>query len=235
MILMLAALVGTIGLGQSARPVAPGRQIPLPIDLIGIVINQGSPDKSVCLLRSAAPGGATILAQAGDTVFQIAVVRAIDPNDVFLENLATNGIEILHFGERAGPVRKPAPAPVPAPLPAVAPDAPPEQERVIPKSVVDHYRANLKDILDAATVAPRLRTVEGRSMIDGFEIRNVKKGSIVDQLGFRAGDVILEVNGAKLDGLDKVVSAYQGTREATRVELTVLRDGKTRTLSFSQK
>lgn len=233
MILLLAALVGTIGLGQSARPMAPGSKNPLPIDLIGIVINQGSPEKSVCLLRSSAPDGATILAQSGDTVFRIAVVQAIDPNDVFLKNLATNGIEVLHFGERAGPAAKPAPAP--PPLPPIAPDAPPEQERVIPKSVVDHFRANLKDVLDAATAAPRLRTVEGRSMIDGFEIRSVKKGSIVDQLGFRAGDVILEVNGAKLDGLDKVVSAYQGSREATRVELTVLRDGKTRTLSFSQK
>ena len=235
MILLMVTLIGTLGLGQTARPAQAGRQNPLPINLIGIVINQGSPEKSVCLLRSTAPGGAAILAQAGDTVFQIAVVQAIDPNDVFLKNLATNGIEILHFGERAGPAGKPAPAPTPAPLPAVAPDAPPEQERVIPKSVIDHYRANLKDVLEAATAAPRLRTVEGRSMIDGFEIRSVKKGSIVDQLGFMPGDVILEVNGAKLDGLDKVMSAYQGSREATRVELTVLRDGKTRTLSFSQK
>jgi hypothetical protein len=103
MILLLAALVGTIGLGQSARPMAPGSKNPLPIDLIGIVINQGSPEKSVCLLRSSAPDGATILAQSGDTVFRIAVVQAIDPNDVFLKNLATNGIEVLHFGERAGP------------------------------------------------------------------------------------------------------------------------------------
>ena len=235
MILLMVTLIGTLGLGQSARPVSAGRQNPLPINLIGIVINQGSPEKSVCLLRSSAPDGATILAQSGDTVFRIAVVQAIDPNDVFLKNLATNGIEVLQLREQAGPAGNPAPAPAPAPVPAVAPDAPPEQERVIPKSVVDHYRANLKDFLEAATAVPRMRTEEGRSMIDGFEIRSVKKGSIVDQLGFRAGDVILEVNGAKLDGLDKVVSAYQGNREATRVELTVLRDGKTRTLSFSQK
>ena len=72
-------------------------------------------------------------------------------------------------------------------------------------------------------------------MIDGFEIRSVKKGSIVDQLGIRAGDVILEVNGTKLDGLDKIVSVYQGSQEATRIELMVLREGKIRTLSFSQK
>jgi S1-C subfamily serine protease len=63
----------------------------------------------------------------------------------------------------------------------------------------------------------------------------VKKGSIVDQLGFRVGDIILEVNGTRLDGLDKALSAYQASREASRVELTVLRDGKARTLSFSQK
>ena len=233
MILLLTALVGTLGLGQTARPAQAGRQNPLPIELVGIVINQSSPEKSVCLLRSAAPDGATILAQPGDTVFQLAVVQMIDPNEVFLKNLATNAIEILSLGKPVRPAGKPAPAP--PPLPALAPDAPPEQERVFPKSVVDHYRANLRDFLDAATATPRLRTVEGRSVIDGFEIRSVKKGSIVDQLGFRAGDVILEVNGAKLDGLDKVVSVYQGSREAARVELTVLREGKTLTLSFSQK
>lgn len=233
MLLLLAMIAGTLGMGQAARTEAPGRTTSLPIDLVGIVINQGSPERSVCLLRSSTSAGTPILAQPGDMVFQIAVVQAIDSNDVFLKNLATKGIEILRFGEPGGPAGKPAPAP--APLPALAPDAPPEQERVIPKSVVDHYRANLKDFLDAATATPRLRTVEGRSVIDGFEIRSVKKGSIVDQLGFRAGDVILEVNGAKLDGLDKVVSAYQGSREATRVELTILRDGKTRALSFRQK
>jgi type II secretory pathway component PulC len=233
MILLLVALLGTFSLGQTARPEASRQAAPLPIHLVGIVVNQGSPEKSICLLMSSASAGTPVLAQAGDRVFEIAVVQAIVATNVSLRNLATNAIEILTFGESAGPVGKPAPASVP--LPPIARDAPPEQERVIPKSVVDHYRANLQDILEAATAAPRLRTVEGRSVIDGFEIRNVKKGSIVDQLGFRAGDVILEVNGAKLNGLDKVLSAYQGSRDATRVELTVLREGKTRTLSFSQK
>ena len=233
MILLLAALVGTLGLGQAARPAPPKGQNPLPIALIGIVINQDAPQKSVCLLRASAPDGATILAQTGDTVFRIAVVQAIDPSVVFLKNLATSGIEILSLDQPVLPAGKPAP--LPAPLPEIAPGDPPERDRVIPKSVVDHYRANLKEVLDAATAVPRLRTVEGRSVIEGFEVRSVKKGSIVDQLGFRVGDVILEVNGTRLDGLDKALSAYQASREASRVELTVLRDGKARTLSFSQK
>lgn len=236
MFLLLIALVGALSLGPTAPPAAAGQSASLPIDLLGVVVNQNSPERSVCLLRPSASAGSPVLAQQGDTVFQVAVVQAIVREDVFLKDLATGRIEILSFRKPARPAQAPAPLPaLPPALPPAAPDAPPDKERVIPKSVVDHYRANLRDFLDAATAAPRLRTVEGRGVIDGFEIQSVKKGSIVDQLGFQAGDVILEVNGAKLDGLDKVLSLYQASRDATRVELTVLRGGKTRTIALSQK
>jgi len=230
--LLLSVLAGALSFVQAVPPAASGQTAFLPIDLLGVVFNQSSPERCVCLLRSSASNGSPVLAQPGDTVFQLAVVQAIVGEDVFLKNLATGRIEILSIPKPARSARMPALAPA---LPRAAPNAPPDTERVIPKSVVDHYRANLREFLDAATAAPRLRTVKGRSVIDGFEIRSVKKGSIVDQLGFQAGDVILEINGAKLDGPDKVLSVYQASRDSARVVITVLRDGKTRTLAFSQK
>jgi len=233
MIMALGFLLGTLGLAQADRPAAVRLPTDLPIGLVGVVVNRSSPERSVCLLRQAETGGQPILAGPGDTVFGLAVVHEIGPEAVVLANLARGELEILSFWKtKRPPPLPPAPAPKSDLVPA---DDPPVKEIVLPKSVVDHYRANLKEFMDAATAGPRVRTVDGRSVIDGFQIQSVKKGSIVEQIGFLAGDVIVEVNGVKLDGLDKVLGVYQKFKDASSVELLVLRGGKTRTVSFSQK
>lgn len=234
MIFASGALAAALALGQTALPVAISRQTLLPIDLVGVIVNRHAPEKSVCLLRSSTPARMTEMAQPGDTVFQLAIVQAVEPEKVLLKNLATNDIEDLGFW-KTKPLAVTPPPPLQAALPAIAPSAAQENGIVIPKSVVDHYRTNLKEFLDSATAAPHFRDEGGQRVIDGFEISSIKKGAIVDQLGFRLGDVIIEANGTRLDSLDKVLSLYQKSLTATRVDLIVLREGKRQTISFRQK
>jgi type II secretory pathway component PulC len=230
---LLAVVLG-LGPGQTTEPVAFNRPTLLPIDLVGVVVNKGTPEKSVCVLRTTGSTGTPIYAQPGDKVFQLAVIQAIATESILLKNLATEEIESLGFWKTRPPAIAPVAPSKPAPAPIEIPAAP-EREVVVPKAVVDHYKANLKDFLDSASATPHFRDEGGRRVMDGFEIGGIKKGAIVDQLGFKVGDIILEVNGVRLDSLDKVMTLFQQAQSATRAELVVLRDGKRLTKSFSQK
>jgi len=229
MISLLGILAAWLVVGQAAPAAGAERATGLPISLVGLVVNAAAPDRSVCLLKSPAQDG-TVIAQPGDEVFRMAVVRSVEPESVLLKNLVTGDIETLGFWNGRPPQARPASLPKPRiAAEAAGPSGP--QRVVVPKSVVEHYKANLKEFLDSASATPHF----GGGGIDGFEIGSVKSGGIVDQLGFKAGDVLTEVNGVRLDGIEKVLALVPKVQTATNVEIVFLRDGKRQTISFSQK
>jgi type II secretory pathway component PulC len=214
-------------------PAVEIRPTKLPIDLVGVIVNSHSPEKSVCLLRRTAPDKAEETARPGDCIFQVANILAVESQKVVLKNLATGDLEQLSFWKTAPP--EPMPRLQSVPSPVIAAVAPREIVMDIPKEIVEHFEANLNDVLNSAFAAPRTRVESGKSVIDGFEISRIKKGGIVSQLGILEGDVVVEANGVKLDSLDKVLTLYRQSQEAARVDLVVLRGGRRTTISFRQK
>lgn len=209
------------------------RPTKLPIDLVGVIVNSHSPEKSVCLLRRTAPDKTEETARPGDRVFRVANILAVESQKVVLKNLATGELEDLSFWKTTPP--EPIRRPQSVPPPVIAAVAPREIVIDVPKETVEYFKANLKDVLNSAFAAPRMREESGKSVIDGFEISRIKKGGIVSQLGILDGDVVVEANGVKLDSLDKVLALYRQSQEAARVDLVVLRGGRRMTISFRQK
>lgn len=60
----------------------------------------------------------------------------------------------------------------------------------------------------------------------GFALQEIESGSLIEQLGLRAGDVILSANGQALRSTDDIMRAYQGSQGMSQVRLEVSRDGR---------
>ncbi|MDY0267551.1 type II secretion system protein GspC [Trichloromonas sp.] len=93
---------------------------------------------------------------------------------------------------------------------------------LIEGGVVEQARGNLGEVLKSARMEPRL--VNGAT--DGFVIAMVRPGSLLTQMGFRKGDVVLQVNGMPLDSPEKALQIFQQLREARSLRVHVERQGQ---------
>ena len=138
--------------------------------------------------------------QAGDVIMRVDGVEVTDARAVFYR-LTTKGVGQT---ARLSLIRKGKPLDIDIPL--IAP----------PRGGKDDVR-NLSGThpLDGARVSNNLPAVAdelGLSEAEGVVIVAIRNGSIAESLGFRAGDIILEVGGnkiTKVGDLDKALSARQ--------------------------
>lgn len=211
--------------GAAQPPVQPPRTS-LPLVLTGLMTDSADPGRSACLIRCTEPPARTSasLFQAGDTACNLAEIRQIGPEAVVIRNLRADRLELLVLPE-AGP---------PAALRAVAAETPVEPVVVneasgvvsvdVSKTAVDQYLMNLSDLLASAQAVPRVRAAPGgRQVVDGFELRQIRAGSVVEKVGLKDGDVLLGVNGEPLDGLPTVLRLFGQAQAAGQATLTVLR------------
>ena len=221
--LVVLGAVALCGAGQQPGTPPPAS---LPLVLTGIMSDSADPARSACLIRCTEPPARTSasLFQAGDTACNLAEIREIRPDAVVIRNLQSDRLELLTLpeGPRAKALR---PAAEDAPQDAVIVEASRGVVSVdLPKAAVDQYLVNLTDLLASAQAVPRVRAAPGgRQVIDGFELRQVRAGSVVERVGLKDGDVIVEVNGESLDGLPTVLRLFSQAQAAGQASLTVLR------------
>lgn len=59
----------------------------------------------------------------------------------------------------------------------------------------------------------------------GIEVTNVNDNSPAEKAGIKVGDILLEINGQKIEDLDEFIQRIGDTTPGTKVNLTLLRDG----------
>lgn len=99
----------------------------------------------------------------------------------------------------------------------------------ISKAVADNARANLNSLLQSARMIPQVDN--GKTV--GFKLVELNKGSLLEKIGLRVGDLIVEINQVKLDGPEKALQIFQQVREANNITLGLLRNGKPETFEYS--
>ena len=231
---LLALVVGLGAPGSSAQP-ASGNAA-LPIRLYGVVEQERG---GVALLRF---GEARPVALRPDESHRGFVVRQVFGDRVRLE--APDG-RVLDVGLPAAS-RASAHPPVPetpresdlaSPEPLPGPVAPPEPPAGDPTSATvppdrggtrlsrDEVRLRLQTelprILASAVVAPRLLGTE----VVGLELVAFPMDTVLGQTGLVPGDVLLAVNGRQVRGAESLAVLVQRFQTASRVEITVERDG----------
>jgi putative serine protease PepD len=68
-------------------------------------------------------------------------------------------------------------------------------------------------------------------LVDGARIQSIVSGSAAEKAGLKTGDVVTRVDDHPISGLESLVATIRGYRPGDKVQLTVLRDGKTTTLT----
>jgi type II secretion system protein C len=71
--------------------------------------------------------------------------------------------------------------------------------------------------------------------IRGFRIQSINPGSTFEKIGFKPGDIIVEVDGKPMDSLAKAQELYATAGTTSELNITVLRDGNRVNKNFTVK
>jgi len=94
--------------------------------------------------------------------------------------------------------------------------------------MVQESISNPQRLMTDARLFPRYK--DGKQ--EGFVLKEVKRGGLYDQLGLRNGDILLRVNEYDITNPESALQAFTALRGVDRLELDIIRDGKTVTLTY---
>lgn len=99
----------------------------------------------------------------------------------------------------------------------------------IDKALVDKVLANPMAVAKGARIVPAVKN--GKP--DGFKLYAIRPSSVYAKLGLTNGDTLQSINGFELTSADKALEVYTKLREATSLEMEVMRRGKPVTLKYT--
>ncbi len=99
----------------------------------------------------------------------------------------------------------------------------------ISKTVANDARANLNSLLQTARMVPQIKN--GKTI--GFKLVEMQKGTLLELIGLKVGDLIVEINQVKLDSPEKALQIFQQVREANNISLGLMRNGQPETFEYS--
>jgi general secretion pathway protein C len=99
--------------------------------------------------------------------------------------------------------------------------------------VIDQQALNaaLNNIGQAMTDARLLPSVKD-GKVEGFRVSEVKPAGIFGMVGIKNGDILLSINGFKIDSPEKAIQALASLKGQTNIKLDMLRDGQPTTMNY---
>jgi type II secretion system protein C len=100
---------------------------------------------------------------------------------------------------------------------------------VLSKSLADRIKSDNTVVM--SSLAIKLST-DAAGKANGYKVVSVDKGSLANKLGIMQDDVLQEVNGFQLKNAEDAKKAHETLRNASKLEVKVLRRGKVETLRY---
>ena len=221
----------------SAQSVPPLPDSTLPLTLVGVAVNTAAPARSAGIIRCTyAEDRVTAISSPGERACDLAEIIEVREDAVVIRNLLTNRLELVALRSTSALSGVPPPTRVEAPQPPVVTTSPNLVSVKLRPESIAHYLSNLPELLDSSLATPRYHDAgNGQRAMEGFEISQIREGGVVEQLGLRDGDVIVEVNGDKLDSLASVMRLVGQAQLMTQAKMIVLRNGQRMTFVFDAK
>ena len=168
-------------------------------------------------------------------VGELALVKRIEPEIVYVWNVGESRIEYLALNE--------PPASTAAPRVAAKSDVVEkpddgggdgivktgDNQFGVPRSAVDNALNNLSELATQARVVPAF---EGGKPV-GFKLFSIKPGSLYSKIGLQNGDVINRINGYEMSSPEKGLEVYQKLKDSSNITVDVKRRGKAMTLDYT--
>ncbi|MBL8142719.1 MAG: hypothetical protein JNM38_16485 [Acidobacteria bacterium] len=240
--LALAVVASTAWAQQPREPLAATA---LPLRLAGVARHVAAPAMSAGLIECLEPParrGAWLYA-VGERACDVALIVEVVDDAVVVRNLQTGRLELLALPQDAASAPAPPPGDGPTEDSSDAPPAPLVERRStdvvtieLSRELLRRYTSNLPDVLGAALATPHYTSGEsGPRAIDGFAMTRIKAGGIVEQLGLQDGDVLMDLDGQRLDNLAAVAGMLARADALSGATMTVLRGGTRLSFVFTVK
>lgn len=162
-----------------------------------------------------------------------AIVLRIEPERVYIQNVAENRIEYLGLNEPPAPGGA-APRVASAKSEdkvdgddGIVKEAP--NQYGVARSTVDDALNNLSSLATQARIVPAF---EGGKPV-GFKLFSIKPGSLYSKIGLQNGDVINRINGYEMSSPEKGLEVYQKLKDSSNVDLEIKRRGKPLKLGYT--
>lgn len=219
-----------------------------PLRLVASVVNLARPQLSLAVVRSQ--GGARVLT-VGARVDELVLV-SLQPEYAALRSPSGELCILPVFDAAAGAVEVAAPEPVRAPSRAGSKPSPSAESEIKAKAFITReklqkglralgggdYSLSRELLLEAlknpggaaAGAYFKPREHEGRTV--GMEVRAVREGSTLSQMGIRTGDVVRSISGIDVSTPLGLLDALRTARESEAITLTIVREGQERTLRY---
>ncbi len=112
-----------------------------------------------------------------------------------------------------------------------APKLPADSTVTVSKADLNKNFRNLSQLLTQMRVQPFFE----KGKPSGFLISSVRRGSFVERLGARSGDIIRQINGERVDSVQKAFKLYNAFKNNNAVQVTITRQGRPHTLNFAMQ
>jgi general secretion pathway protein C len=98
----------------------------------------------------------------------------------------------------------------------------------IKREKIENAVGNLNTLMKQVRIRPHFK--DGQP--DGLTLSGVRSGSIFSDMGLRNGDVIVGVDGKKIESVDDALSLYQNLQSADNVQVQIRRRGRLQHIDY---
>lgn len=163
----------------------------------------------------------------GDLILGEAKVYHIERNRVYF---TYNGRKEYLEVDRLPSIYRLGSSGSPTPSAAPSPGIKVEGGKVtISKAKVDATLQDLNQVIQQARMVPNYQD----GQVDGFKIFGIRNGSIFSDLGLQNGDVINQINGTKIDSLEKALPMLQLLKTESSYTIDITRSGSKQTMNIN--
>ncbi|MBW2515035.1 MAG: PDZ domain-containing protein [Deltaproteobacteria bacterium] len=162
-----------------------------------------------------------------EDAIQNAIVKEIHREKVILE--VNGGFEVLQMEEIQATAGGPRVA-ARATRNRLETDRTSEPKKILLKRErIDAAVNDLGNLMKQVRIRPHFK--DGKS--DGLTLSGIRSNSIFGEMGFRNGDVIVGVDGKKIESVDDALSLYGNLQTAENVQVQLRRRGRLQTIDYT--
>jgi len=99
---------------------------------------------------------------------------------------------------------------------------------ILDKKEAERLSGNVTQFMTQVRVVPNI--VRGKS--SGYKLLNIKKGSLIQNIGLKNGDIVKEINGKSINKPEEAFQAYQQLKNGGSFVLDIERGGKKETIHY---
>jgi len=102
------------------------------------------------------------------------------------------------------------------------------EKKILSSSLVDDALGNINKLMGDIRVRPHFS--QGKP--DGLLLYGIKKDSLFQTMGLKNGDIIMGVDGKRIESVDDALTFYEELKDASDVNVQIKRRGKTKEIQY---